>query len=108
MATAFRPGLVRHYCKTCNARLFPFDVMESKTEAPINGKTILLKSHNAHNREGRISWCWTCKEWKTVNRITEKDILEMYVKRNGVIVRGLPPTKVNAQTYKALRAVKVK
>lgn len=82
--------LVRHYCSDCGSRVIPFDKFEKRTEAPEVGKSgdpVLLISYNSDHREERIAWCFSCKGFRTCERLGEAEILELYAKRRGVHVR---------------------
>lgn len=87
---SFRRILVRHHCSKCNSRIFPFDKYEDQTESPQKGMKqdkVLLYSHNSRSVEDRVAWCWHCKKFVRADRLTEPQILAMYIRRKGVSVR---------------------
>jgi hypothetical protein len=83
--------LIRHHCTKCRSRVFPFDKFEKRTESPEPGRKenpILLTTYNQTHRELRIAWCWSCGRFRTCERLGESEILEMYLRRNGIRTRG--------------------
>ena len=84
----FKHILVRHHCVECNARVFPFDKYEDRTEAPTEGKPVLLQSWNARHKDERRAWCWVCEQFRPCKRLIEREIREMYLRRRGVITRA--------------------
>ena len=88
--------VVRHFCAECGGRVFPFDKYEDFTESPEPGRqggTILLRSQNAQDPENRHAWCWSCDALVHAERLTEREFLQMYLKRKGVNVRPSKPKK---------------
>lgn len=84
----------RHYCRDAGHRVFPYDSLESLTQAPkpgAKGNPILLYSFNSHRREqddtSRTAWCWSCQKWVDTYRETRTDTILKYMKRNGVTLR---------------------
>src|SRR5947208_1441120 len=89
-----RPMIVpyaRHFCRTCDQRVFPFDSLEKRTEAP--GQHILLTSLNSRiarrdpDDPARMAWCWVCNGWTETYRETLKDLWRRYERRKGVRYR---------------------
>lgn len=78
---------VEHHCTNCNARITPFSKFEAETQAPDKGARggfVLLRSFNAAHREARRAYCWSCKEMVVCERLTEDEIIRMYLDRDGV------------------------
>ena len=81
---------VRHHCKYCGSRIFPFDKFEQRTEVTsmVNKqRKILLYSANTKDVNNRVAWCWACKAFVPCRRLTEDEILELYLRRRGVSMR---------------------
>lgn len=90
------PLYSRHFCVRCDQRVFPYDSLERRTEAPqpgVRGKRVLLTSTNARLAQRddypvRIAWCWSCNRWTETYRETLNDIIRRYEERDGVTTRG--------------------
>lgn len=81
---------VRHFCRKCNMRVYPFDRFEHNSIAPVHGKRqeeILLESLNTAHPDERIAWCWRCNAYRRVIRLTEDKFIEFYLNRKGVRYR---------------------
>jgi hypothetical protein len=81
---------VRHHCRNCGSRIFPFDKYENRTEvssAVNKQRRVLLYSANARDVTNRMAWCWSCKAFVSCERLTEDEILLMYLQRKGVVTR---------------------
>ncbi len=86
----------RHYCRTCDTRVFPYDSLESLTVAPApgaRGVPVLLFSANSRKREqnpedvSRVAWCWRCNKFTETYRETKYDTMVRYLRRRGVHFR---------------------
>ena len=81
---------VRHYCRECGAQLTPFSKFEERTESPYPGKvqsSVLLSSYNNNHPDERIAWCFSCCGMRECRRLTEREIWQLYLYRNGVVTR---------------------
>jgi hypothetical protein len=80
---------VRHYCVMCGGRTFPFDKYERRTEASSTvdrKRKVLLYSANS-NPKKRIAWCFSCNRFTPCKRLSEEEILILYLNRRGVTWR---------------------
>lgn len=81
---------VQHKCDDCGSLVRPYTKFDAETVAPELGKKgqeILLRTYNSYNPENRIGWCWSCKDFRGLTRVSEAEIWNMYLRRRGVVVR---------------------
>ncbi len=81
----------RYYCtKDTRHRVYPYDIFDSATEAPITGKTgeaVLLRTLNSGLSVTKWGWCWACEEFVQCQRRTQHQVMAEYYKREGVTIR---------------------
>lgn len=95
----FLPSRVRSYCACegcdthtgeCGARTFPNDRMDARAEAPEPGKggrPILLRTWNNAHPEAQYGYCFSCRGMRLMKRLEPRDVLRLYIERQGVVVR---------------------
>lgn len=80
--------MTRHYCDQCGGRVFPFDQRDRRVEFPEEvGHPLLLTTYNHRHPTERLAWCFGCNAFVACKRLTEREILDLYAKRRGVVYR---------------------